>query len=125
MCKGNRGGAWWGFMSWDTLAALDQNDTAVRERTREDQAETADFLADLVAHLYTGLQQRSRFPIVGDAPEWAAVFLAHAAGALNWAFKQLLDGYYAHATGSLRNVLAQCNGCCHQPQTVIRSGTVP
>lgn len=20
---------------------------------------------------------------------------------------------------------AQCNGCCHQPQTVIRSGTVP
>jgi len=92
-------------MSWDTLAALDQNDTAVRERTREDQVETVDFLADLVAHLYMGLQQRSRFPIVGDAPEWAAAFLAHAAGALHWAFKQLLNGYYAHAIGSLRNVL--------------------
>lgn len=92
-------------MSWDIIDGLDRNDTEVRQLTRVEQAGTADFLTDLVAHLFVGLQRRGSRGLMSEAEQWAAIFLAHAAASIKCAFDQLLGGYYSQSMGGLRNVM--------------------
>ena len=77
----------------------------VRQRVRAEHADTVDLLADLLGHVYTGLELRGRHGMSSDQEQWAATFLGHAAASLRCALAQLLDGYYSQAMGTLRHVI--------------------
>lgn len=100
-------------MSWTFLAELDRNDAAVRRRVRAEQTETVDLLADLLAHLYRGLEARGQHGMPSDQEQWAATFLAHAVASMRCAFELLLDGYYSQAMGMLRNAIEDASAVAY------------
>jgi hypothetical protein len=92
-----------GWSMFDTVVEV--VDAQIREETKERQPDTTGLMAELVAHVILGFQQRGKEPFLDELESWAAVFLTHAINSYKCAFDLLVEGYPAQALALLRGVM--------------------